>query len=231
MSIDINAYQGDVTELLHLLFNIYGWGWGGDILRNFLLGLADYPERKETKDCALKNVEKYYTEEEDKLRAEKIREVENKINKNFDRIKSCDLEIEIDDKKQNKGFIQFTVNKYHRIKVGFLELFSERFYYPMVEYAYPSIDGVTGHFVHNQGVNVIEAGCNVMKHDRETGQIKNYFHVKQELNDKEEPQKLEKLKEKLRNIQYVYSEKDPTSGKDIYKIKKIKETEETEETE
>ena len=216
VSIDINAYQGNVREILHCLFNIFGWGWS-DKLHNFLLGLADYPEREATKKCALTNVEKYY--KEGRLRVEKRGEVEKEINKTFDKIKSCNLEIEIDDKGQNKGFIQFTVKKYHRIKVGFTgSLLSDiRLYYPMVDYADPFIDGVTGYFVKGQGITIIEEGCGVNKHDIESGQNKTIFHVREELPPENDSQKLENLKKRLRSIQYVYSEED-ASKKQIYKI-------------
>ena len=222
VSIDINAYQGNVREILHCLFNIFGWGWS-DKMRNFLLGLADYPEREATKTCALTNVEKYY--KEGPLRVEKRGEVEKEINKTFDKIKSCNLEIEIDDKGQNKGFIQFTVKKYHRIKVGFTgSLLSDiRLYYPMVDYADPFIDGVTGYFVKGQGITIIEEGCDVNKHDIESGQNKTIFHVREELPPENDSQKLENLKKRLRSIQYVYSEEDD-SKKQIYKIKELNES-------
>jgi len=193
MSVDINVYQGNVITLLHSLFNIYGWGYT-NVMGNFLLGLADYPEREETKKCALEKVENY---------DDKKKEVEQKINKTFDKIKSCDLEIEIDNTYDVKKFIRFEVKKYHRIKVGFTGgLFGSINYYPMVEYADPFKDGLTGYFVHNQGIDVIERGCGVMRHNTITGQNKTIFHVKKLEN---EPYNLDFLKKRLRSIQYVDS--------------------------
>jgi hypothetical protein len=223
MSVDIDVYQGNVITLLHSLFNIYGWGYA-DVMGNFLLGLADYPEREATKECALEKVKKYYEEDD-----EEYIEVKQKINKTFNKIKSCDLEIVIDDNYQNKKFIQFTVKKYHRIKVGFTGnlLSNIRRYYPMVEYADPFIDGVTGNFVKGQGIDTIKRGCGVMNHNPVTGQNQTKFHVRHGLDSQNEPQKIEILKNRLRSIQYVSSEdvdSEDGSKKQIYKITKLDES-------
>jgi len=89
--------------------------WGTYKLDNFLLGLADYPAREGTKQFAAAQVVTSCNQE---LRDKKQKEIEEKINQTFNKIKSCNLEIEINQKDQNPGFIQFTVKKYHRIKVG-----------------------------------------------------------------------------------------------------------------
>lgn len=215
MSVDINVYQGNVITLLHSLFNIFGWGHT-NVMGNFLLGLADYPEREATKICALEKVKN--DDEKEK--------VEEKINKTFKKINSCVLEIEIDNTYQNKQFIRFEVKNYHRIKVGFTGgLFGKIRHYPMVEYANPFRDGFTGRIVHNQGIDVIEQSCRVMRHNTITGQNQTIFHVQKR---EDEPHNLDFLKKRLRSIQYVDSvdvvSEEDGSKKQIYRINKLDES-------
>ena len=218
MSVDINVYQGHVSTLLHSLFKIHMWDT--HLMNNFLLGLADYPGREATKECALEEVNN--DDEKNK--------VEEEINKTFNKINSCVLEIEIVNTYQNKQFIRFEVKNYHRLKVGFTgSLFSKiRHYYPMVEYADPFIDGLTGNFVTGQGIDTIKRGCGVMRHNPVTGLNKTQFHVSHGLDSQNEPQKIEILKDRLRSIQYVDSvdvvSEEDGSKKQIYRINKLDES-------
>lgn len=118
MSVDLNNYKGDIRELLHHLFAIDGYEPDNYGRKTFLLGLADEPERDRVKKATEYAINRECNNNNLGIENEKNDESLSTIvshNEVVSQTKKCDLEIKL---VEENGKINFTVNKYHRMKLG-----------------------------------------------------------------------------------------------------------------
>jgi hypothetical protein len=134
MSVDLNNYKGDIRELLHHLFAIDGYkpnittqpstlttqpstlnNYGR---KTFLLGLADEPERDRVKKATEYAINRECNNDNlgiENKSNDKSRSTIVSHNELVSQTKKCDLEIKL---VEENGKINFTVNRYHRMKLG-----------------------------------------------------------------------------------------------------------------
>lgn len=122
MSVDLNKFKGDVRKLLNKLFTIDGFNRYTTHSRTaFLVGLADEPAREGVTKWAKKYFNSYCNDNDPNINFldrnnQKVRaEMEALIYETLLPTKKCDIEIEL---FENNGDITFTVQKYHRMKIG-----------------------------------------------------------------------------------------------------------------